>query len=67
MNDLTTTINTTNVAEQLNKWHLTNHDPFAVWVDDPAPVLDKTAFEDSLGRSSRRTSEPASKKKETSE
>jgi hypothetical protein len=66
----TITITTKSMAKELDKWQISNHNPFQdrqMYGIDSVDSFDKPAFDKSLKKASRKISEPVSEKKETSE
>ncbi|MGI8638552.1 MAG: hypothetical protein ACR2MG_01145 [Pyrinomonadaceae bacterium] len=59
----TITITAKSMATELDKWQLTNHNPFQNRQMDGVDSFDKPAFEKSLKKASRKTSQPVAKMK----
>ncbi len=59
----TITITTKSMAEELNKWQLTNHNPFELKGMDEIESFDKNIFEKTLKKVSRKTPAPVAKMK----
>ncbi len=59
----TITITTKSIAKELDKWQLTNHNPFQNRMASEVESFDKQSFDMTLKKVSRKTSELVSKKK----
>ncbi len=61
----TITITTQNLANELNKWQLTNHNqvPILLMADDDDEIFDSKAFDETLKMVSRKISAPVEETK----
>ncbi len=59
----TITITTKSMAKELNKWQISNHNPFQDKQMDSVDSFDKPAFDKSLKKASRKTSQPVAETK----